>query len=182
MKKTAFVAPALGPDYFFQNAVALNNSIDITGGSDMSTFRLGYSNFDQTGILPNSSLKKNSVSFNGSYKLLENLKVTASANYVNTKGKGRNETGYNDNIMTSFRQWYQVNVDVKMLEDMYNITGRNETWNRKSGTNPVPAYWDNPYWVRFKNYETDERNRLIGFTQVDYKAAEWLSLYGTYFC
>jgi len=177
-KKTPWVAPANGPDYLFRTAVSLNNSIDITGGSEISTFRLGYSNFDQTGILPNSSLKKNSVTFNGSYNLLKNLKVTASANYVNTKGKGRNETGYNDNIMTSFRQWYQVNVDVKMLEDIYNITGRNETWNRKSGTNPVPAYWDNPYWVRFKNYETDERNRLIGFTQLDYKASEWLSLLG----
>ena len=177
-KKTPWIASAHGPDYLFQTSVALNNSIDITGGSEISTFRLGYSNFDQTGILPNSSLKKNNISFKGSYNLLKNLKVTASANYVNTKGKGRNETGYNDNIMSSFRQWYQVNVDVKMLEDMYNITGRNETWNRKSGTNPVPAYWDNPYWVRFRNYETDDRNRLIGFTQVDYKAAEWLSLLG----
>jgi TonB-linked SusC/RagA family outer membrane protein len=177
-KKTSWVAPGNGPGYLFKTAVSLNNSIDITGGSEISTFRLGYSNIDQTGILPNSSLKKNSVTFNGSYNLLKNLKVTASANYINTKGKGRNETGYNDNIMTSFRQWYQVNVDVKMLEDIYNKTGRNETWNRKSGTNPVPAYWDNPYWVRFKNYETDERNRLIGYTQLDYKASEWLSLLG----
>ena len=43
---------------------------------------------------------------------------------------------------------------------------------------PVPAYWDNPYWVRYKNYETDERNRLIGFTQLDWKATDWLSFMG----
>jgi TonB-linked SusC/RagA family outer membrane protein len=178
MKKTPWLAGANGADYFFQNSVAYNNSIDISGGGDKSTFRLGYSNLDQTGILPNSSLKKNNITFNGSYNLLNNLKVTASANYVNTKGLGRNQTGYSDNIMSSFRQWYQVNVDVKMLEDLYNATGRNETWNRKSNTNPIPAYWDNPYWVRYKNYETDERNRLIGFTQADYKATDWLSLMG----
>ena len=178
MKKTPWVAPKNGPDYFFQTAVSYNNSLDITGGGEKSTFRLGYSNLDQTGILPNSSLKRNNITFNGSYNILNNLKVTASANYVNTMGKGRNSTGYSDNIMSSFRQWYQVNVDVKMLEDMYNATGRNETWNRKSNTNAVPAYWDNPYWVRYKNYETDERNRLIGFTQVDYKATNWLSFMG----
>lgn len=177
-KATSWVAPANGPDYFFQTAVGYNNSIDIAGGGDQSTFRLGYSNLNQTGILPNSSLKRNSMSFNGSYKLLKNLTVSASANYVNTMGKGRNETGYNDNVMSSFRQWYQVNVDLKMLEDMFNKTGRNETWNRKSNTNPVPAYWDNPYWVRYKNYETDVRNRLIGFTQADYKATDWLSFMG----
>ena len=178
MKKTPWVAPANGPDYFFQTSVSYNNSIDIAGGGDKSTFRLGYSNLNQTGILPNSSLKRNNVTFNGSYNILNNLKVTASANYVNTVGQGRNSTGYSDNIMSSFRQWYQVNVDVKMLEDMYNATGRNETWNRKSNTNAVPAYWDNPYWVRYKNYETDERNRLIGFTQLDYKATNWLSFMG----
>ena len=27
--------------------------------------------------------------------------------------------------MTSFRQWYQVNVDVKMLKDLFNQQDRN---------------------------------------------------------
>ena len=68
---------------------------------------------------------------------LKNLKVTVSANYLNTRGKGRNSTGYSDNIMTSFRQWFQVNVDIKEQEDLFNITGRNVTWNRKSFDNPT---------------------------------------------
>ncbi len=150
----------------------------IDGASEKSTFRLGYSNFNQSGIMPNGTLKKNQFDFNGSYKLRDNLKVSASANYVNTQGKGRNSTGYSDNIMTSFRQWYQVNVDMIELKNLYDKTGRNVTWNRTYYDDEVPLYWDNPYWVRYKNYETDERNRLIGYTQLDYKANDWLSFMG----
>ncbi len=172
-----------GADKFFETAVSYTNSVDISGGDEKSTFRLGYTNMNQTGIMPNSSILKNSFNFNGSYNLLKNLKVSANANYVNTQGKGRNSTGYSDNIMSSFRQWYQVDIDMNMLKELYHKTGRNITWNPKGFDGDgnfdfTPNYWDNPYWVRYKNYQNDERNRLIGFTQIDYKANEWLSFMG----
>ena len=42
---------------------------------------------------------------------------------------GRNSTGYNDNIMGSFRQWMQTNVDIQEQKDLYDLTDRNITWN-----------------------------------------------------
>jgi len=183
LKATPWVNTTNSADKFFDTAVTLSNSLDVSGGDQKSTFRLAYSNLDQTGIMPNSSLKKNSFNFNGSYNLLPNLKVSANANYVNTRGKGRNSTGYSDNIMSSFRQWYQINTDMDMLKSLWEKTGRNITWNPKGfdgdgNFDPTPSYWDSPYWVRYKNYETDERNRLIGYTQLDWKATNWLSFMG----
>jgi TonB-linked SusC/RagA family outer membrane protein len=179
-KKTPWVNSPNGPIKFFNKGVSYTNSIDISGGSDKSAFRLGYTNMDQKGIMPNSSLKRNNIAFNGSYNMLNNLKVSASANYTNTLGKGRNSTGYSDNIMTSFRQWYQTNVDVSLLKDLFEKTGRsqNVTWNRTYYDDPYPLYWDSPYWVRYRNFESDERNRLIGFMQADWKATSWLSFMG----
>ncbi|HUX95664.1 MAG TPA: SusC/RagA family TonB-linked outer membrane protein [Bacteroidales bacterium] len=182
-KAMPFINTQNGADKFFETAVSYTNSIDISGGDEKSAFRLGYTNLNQTGIMPNSSIKKNSFNFNGSYNLLKNLKVSANANYVNTRGLGRNSTGYSDNIMSSFRQWYQVDVDMNMLKDLYHKTGRNISWNPKGfdgdgNFDLTPNYWDSPYWVRYKNYESDERNRLIGFTQLDYKATDWLSFMG----
>jgi TonB-linked SusC/RagA family outer membrane protein len=178
-KKTPWVNSPNGPITFFNKAVSFTNSIDVTGGGDKTTFRLGYTNLDQKGIMPNSLLRKNNVNLNGSYDILKNVKVSASANYVNTNGTGRNSTGYSDNIMTSFRQWYQTNIDVKMLKDMFYESGQqNVTWNRTYWDDSYPLYWDSPYWVRFKNYESDERNRLIGFTQADWKVTDWLSIMG----
>jgi TonB-linked SusC/RagA family outer membrane protein len=177
-KATPWVASPNGPDKFFQTAQTYTNSIDITGGDEKSAYRLGYTNLYQTGVMPNGLLNKNNVTFTGSRNVLKNLKITASGNYINDRGKGRNSTGYNDNIMTSFRQWYEVNVDVDMLKYLYEKTLRNATWNRKTFDNPTPNYWDNPYWIRYQNYETDERNRLIGYTQADWTVTNWLSIMG----
>jgi TonB-linked SusC/RagA family outer membrane protein len=178
-QKTPWKPAAHTPVDFFETGVTYNNTIDITGGGDKSTFRLAYTNFDQSSVMPNGRLQKNSLNFNGSYDLLKNLKVSATANYVNTQGKGRNSTGYSDNVMTSFRQWYQVNVDVKDLEDLYKASGgQNRSWNPTYYNDLTPIYWDSPYWVRYKNYETDQRNRLIGNVQADWKATDWLSFMG----
>lgn len=179
-----FVMTQNGPlDYFFQTAKSLTNSIDISGGTDLATFRMGYTNLDQSSIMPNSSLKRNNVTVVGTYNMLPTLKLTASANYTNTNGRGRNSTGYSDNIMSSFRQWYQVDTDFKLLEELWEKTGRNITWNPKGfdaegNFDPTPNYWDSPYWVRYKNYQNDERNRIIGFAQADWQATDWLSFMG----
>ncbi|MGE5420693.1 MAG: SusC/RagA family TonB-linked outer membrane protein [Chloroflexota bacterium] len=184
LKATPWVMTNNGPlDYFFKPSVSLTNSFDISGGSEAATFRLGYTNLDQKGIMPNSTLKRNNITVVGTYNILPKLKLTASANYTNTAGKGRNSTGYSDNIMSSFRQWYQVNTDMKMLKDLWEKTGRNITWNPKGfdsegNFDPTPSYWDSPFWVRYKNYQSDERNRIIGFTQADWQANDWLSFMG----
>jgi TonB-linked SusC/RagA family outer membrane protein len=178
MQATPWVAATNGPETFFNTGLSYTNTVAVTGGNDKSTYRFSYTNLDQTGIMPNSSLKRNNFNFNGSYNLMKNLKVSASANFIKSNGKGRNGTGYNDNILTSFRQWYEINVDIKKLKDLYDLTGLNATWNRVSWDDPTPAYWDSPYWVCFKNYESDERNRLIGYTQVDWTATDWLSIMG----
>jgi len=179
-KATPWVNTPNDPIEFFETPWSFTNNIDIVGGGDNSTFRLSYTNLDQTGIMPNSSLKKNNVLLSGSYDILDNLKVTASANYINTKGKGRNPTGYSDNLMSSFRQWWQTNVDILQQKEIYDQTGRNVTWNPKTPTNLDPIYWDNPYWARYENYQSDERSRLIGYAQADWQINDYFSLMGRY--
>jgi TonB-linked SusC/RagA family outer membrane protein len=169
MKATPWIAGANGPDTFFGNGYINSQNIEIAGGNESTTYRLGYTYFDQGGIMPNSYLTKNNVIFTGSQKLFNNkVTVSSSANYIKTSGIGRPSTGYSDNIMSSFRQWYQVNTDIKQQKEMYELTNSNVTWNPVSYDNTAPAYWDNPYWVRYKNYETDGRSRFIGYAQFDW--------------
>ena len=179
-----YVAAENGAETFFETGVKYTNSFDISGGSEKGNYRFGYTNQDISGVMPNSSLKKNNYILNASYDILENLTITTSANYINTQGKGRPSTGYNDNIMSMFRQWYNVGIDMKRQESLYNKTGRNITWNPKGwddndrvwDSNPI--YWDNPYWTRYENYQTDGRDRLIGYVQADWKLTEAISVMG----
>ena len=177
---TPWVAGKNGPESFFETAVNLTNSVDIANASRDASYRIGYTNQDFSGVMPNSTLRRNNFIINGSYNIIDNLKVSASANYISTKGKGRPSTGYSDNILTSYRQWYQMNVDIQEQKDLYFQTKRNVTWNTNAFNDPTPIYWDNPYWVRWENYETDERSRLIGFAQAEWDITRWLSLTGRY--
>ncbi|MGE4287050.1 MAG: SusC/RagA family TonB-linked outer membrane protein [Salinivirgaceae bacterium] len=180
LKKTPWVAGANGPDTFFETGISLTESVDVSGGDEKTTYRMGYTYFDQEGIMPNSKLKKNNAIFTGTHKIFDNLKVTSSANYIRTEGKGRPSTGYSDNIISGFRQWYQTNVDLGLQKDLYHQTGRNITWNPASYNNLAPAYWDNPYWVRYENYETDVRNRFVGYAQLDWDITNDLKFMGRY--
>jgi len=178
LQKRPWVVAENMPDTFFNDAVTYNNNISMAGSTDTGTYRFSYTNFLQNGIMPNSELRRNSFALNASSKLNDKLTVSASANYVKSDATGRNETGYSDNIITSFRQWWQTNVDIKELEDIYFKTRRNVTWNPSWYDNPAPIYWDNPYWARYENYQSDSRNRFFGNMGLNYKLTDWLSVDG----
>ena len=174
-KATPWVAAEHDPYYFFNKASTYSNSIQLSGGGDKSTYRFSYQNLSQTGIMPNSKLNKNNFNLTGTYDIMKNLKVTTNVSYINTSATGRNSTGYSGNILSSFRQWWQVNVDILEQKDAFDLLGTNATWNMNGPTDLAPAYWDNYYWQRYKNYETDVRNRVLGYTQLDWKANDFLS-------
>jgi TonB-linked SusC/RagA family outer membrane protein len=181
-QKRPWVAAANDPSTFYETAVSNNNSIMLTGGGDKSSFKLGYTRSDEKGILPNSKLLKNLVNFGANYNILDNLTASASVNFSRIDGKGRYGTGYNKyNVNQSFRQWYEVNVDMQELKDAYFRTRQNITWNwsdptKASGLKPI--YMDNPYFMRYQNYETDNRNRYFGNVALNYRATSWLNILG----
>jgi len=167
-----------GPISFFEEAVTLTNNVAVSGSNDKSSFRLNYSRFDTDGILPNSEQKKNTINFNGSLNLNDDLTATTSINYVNQKTLGRNGTGYSDNIVSNFRQWAQTNVNFQDQRRAYERTGQNFTWNPSSTTNPTPIFWDNPYFIRYENFQNDERNRVYGNVALSYDLADWVNILG----
>ena len=179
-KPLPWVAAQNDPSTFFEQQVTYNNSVDLTGGNEFGAFRLGYTNFSDKGILPNSSQKRNNLNFSGSYNLSKKLKAAITGNYTNQATVGRYSTGYSDNIMTNFREWWETNVDIKRQEKFYKETGRNVTWNMNDPINgdTGPIFWDNPYWTRYENYNSDNRGRLFGNVNLNYQVTDWFSLLG----
>jgi TonB-linked SusC/RagA family outer membrane protein len=178
-KATPWLAAKNDPTSFFKNSLSLVNSISFEDANDKSNVVFNYSNTKQTGILPNSELGKNDFSLKLNHQFTDKLSLSTFSNFSNQATTGRNMTGYSDNFITGFRQWWQTNVDIKQLEQAYNASGgQNITWNRKSATNGLPAYWNNPYFERYKNYQNDSRNRFVGYANLTYKITDWLSATG----
>ena len=99
-----------GPLSFFETPVTVTNSVALEKGFDSGSIRLNYTNFDQNGILPNSTIKKHNFSMSGSADLNDKLHASAFANYIKTRAIGRNGTGYSNNIMGNFRHWFATIV------------------------------------------------------------------------
>ncbi len=164
---------------FFENSTTWVNTVAFDGGNQDGRFRLSYTNHSESGILPNSELKKNVVNFSGSYNLSKKLTVSANVTYNNQNTTGRMGTGYDGgNVMQSFGQWFQTNVDFERLKEYESPAGLHRTWNYRYWTPDqlTPIFFDNPYWVRHKNYNDDYRNRVLGYVSADYKFADWLTL------
>jgi len=184
--KTArpWVAAAHTPVDFYENSLSTVNSINFDGANDKASFKLGYTRNDEKGILPNSRVLKDIVNFGATYNLTDRLTAAASINFSKIQGKGRYGTGYDkQNPNQNFRQWYETNMDVYEQRDAFFRTGQNITWNwadpsKADGSGLKPIYSDNPYWTRYKNFETDQRSRYFGYASLNYKATDWLNLLG----
>ncbi|MDX1602303.1 MAG: SusC/RagA family TonB-linked outer membrane protein [Salinimicrobium sediminis] len=177
---TPWVAGEHDPSYVFETGTSVFNSVFLDGASDKGNFKLGYSKTDVSGILPNSQIKRDNVDFSASYNLTEKLTAAATASYNKTSGKGRYGTGYDSqNFMQTSRQWWQTNVDMKAQKEAFFQTKENITWNTSYIDEDLHAiYHDNFYWMRYNNYETDLRNRLIGNFNLTYELTDWLDVFG----
>lgn len=188
-KATPWVAADNDPTSFFKTAVSTLNSVVVDGGNDQGNFKLGYSNSVDRGILPNSNITKNTINFAGGLNLTPKLTVSSTVNFTALSGLGRYGTGYNsDNLMTNFRQWWETNVDIKQLktaydraqDPAYSINNGNATWNFANPQNGdfTAIFWNNPYFVRYQNYENDTRYRTFGNVMANYKVFKGFEIIG----
>ncbi len=181
-KATPWVAAASDPYTFLEHAFSYNVGVNLSGGNDQVGFKLGYTRNEDRGILPNSLIKKDVLNFGSTYNITDKLTAGASINFSKTNGLGRYGTGYDPkNPMNSFRQWWQMNVDIKELKDAYFRTRENMTWNwsnPRTADGLTPIYWNNPYWDRYENYQNDSRSRYFGNINLNYAITSWLSATG----
>ena len=165
---------------FFDTGVLNQNSFSIGGGGDNATFRLSYANVNQTGVFPNSKFTQNTIGISGSYDVTKAIKFFANVNVLSNNGRARPEFGYNGkNPAQSFNQWFQRQLSMEDLRDYLNEDGTMKSWNIKSPADTKPLYWDNPFYIQNRSYNTDSRSRYYGNTGLTYAITDKLNVKGT---
>ena len=160
---------------FFDTGITNTNNVSIDGGTENTGFRFGFTNLNQTGIMPNSELDRNSLNLSVKHKLAKRLSLGVNANLIFTDGSGRPEFGYSTrggNPVNSFNQWFQRQLDMDRLADYKNPDGTFRSWNIKSASDPAPLYWDSPYFSVYENVRTDSRDRYFGDINLAYEIAD----------
>jgi len=168
---TPFDAHPSNIEDFYETGITLSNNISLTGGNDRSNARISYTNLHQEGTIPNSEMDRNTIAVNAGTKLTDKLQVSTRINYVLTETFGRPSTGYSGdqgNVVTSFNQWFQRQLDMDALRNYKTPNGRDRTWNIKSPLDLDPLYWENPYWVLFESPTEDSRERVFGDVNISY--------------
>ncbi len=179
-------APAAhhNPTDFFETPVTTSTNISIDGGDENTDFRLGFTRSDDRGLLPNSTLTKNLINVGGSHKITDVLTVGAVLDFSDVSGVGRDGYTYSSqqNPMMDFREWWPTNVNIQDQKTDYFRNNSNATWNRLGGytdpTTQTVAYHNNLYWNRYQNTEDDDRKRILGNINLNYKITPWLNLFG----
>ncbi len=186
-KATPWVAAKNGPIKFFQNPISYVNSISISKGSKGNNVALSWDNNQSNGLMPNSDMSKNTFTAKVNYDFTPKLHASVFTTLTFQNTTGRNENGYNNNILAGFRQWWAVNTDIYALRDAYNRNigspsasnnYGNVSWNRVSAADGSPAFWNNPYFQRYQSYNTDKRTRTFSYASLTYDINSHINVVG----
>lgn len=166
---------------FFETGQNINNGIFLTGGSENSTFKIGYTNAYTKGTIPNTWLKRNNLSLSTTFDLTKKLTVGANVNYANNSGQ-RPTQGYQGSF-TGAVQWFQRNLDVNTLRNYRYADGTILNWNVNPNaagviTTNKPSDWNNPFFDAYEVLNNDDRNRLFGDVNLSYQLLPELKISG----
>ncbi len=150
-------------DDFFKTGYTYNNNIALYGGNETTSLRFSLGNTNQTGIIPNTSLKRTTVRITADSKLTSKITAGGTVDYSNT-GVSRAQNGSNlAGVMLSLSRT-PSSFDIR---DYENPDGTQKQY--------YGAY-DNPLYTAYKNPYTDQTNRVLGNIYLDYKPIESLDV------
>lgn len=155
---------------FFQRANTWDNSVSLSGGSKTGSFYLSASNFNSTGIIPNTEYEKTTFRFNGeqrygilkvganvAYSAADQLSSLTSGGLYGSSGEGAVQAAF----------IWPRDMDMKH-------------WLNEDGSKYRPFDWelvqndfDNPYWILNKMPRTDKTKRLTGSIKASVDITDW---------
>ncbi|MGZ4035259.1 MAG: SusC/RagA family TonB-linked outer membrane protein [Bacteroidia bacterium] len=148
---------------FFKTGYTYTNNVAVYGSNEKSSIRLSVGNTNQTGIVPNSSLKRTTVRLTADTKLTDKLTAGGTVDYTNTAGV-RIQNG--SNLAGTMLTLTRTPVDFDITKYI-NADGTQRQYY---------AFYDNPLYSAYKNPYTDQTNRMVGNAYLDYKILDNLSL------
>lgn len=152
---------------FFRNGNSFTNTLAIAKGGEVGAVRFSYTDLKSSGIVPANELKRRSLTVRGQAKLNERFTSDTKVSYVNQQVDNRPPLSrWPDNPVLTLSQMGR-NVRIEDLKNYRNDDG--------SANSPLSGYFNNPYYVAHAMNNEDNKNRIFGFTSLDYKFTDWFS-------
>lgn len=155
-------------DTYFQNGTSIMNNLSIAGGNDKTTFRFSYGNANQTGIVPNTQLKRNTFRISATTGV-DKFKVSVNAAYTALQDRKAQNGSNLSGVMLALTR---MPADF----DILGGTGPNGFENADGSQHTYFFAYDNPLWSAYHNPNNTDLNRISGAVSFDYLPIDWLTL------
>lgn len=152
---------------FYETGISTAHNLSFTGGTENIGYRLSAGFTDQTGMVPNTDLRKFSVSGSSNFKMKDRITTNLSINYINTTSDNLVTQGYDNENPVQQMIWSGRQVDFEALKDYENLP-LSPAGTAAEGTplNWNTVFQNNPYWVLNNNLNQIDKDRLIGIAGV----------------
>jgi TonB-linked SusC/RagA family outer membrane protein len=168
---TPWVSQPDNVNEFFETGLTLANNISLEGASDKGNIRLSWTNLNQTGTVPNTDLKRNTIALNGGINVTDKLTVTPIINYQRTESGNRPSISYGTESLMYLFIWYGRQLNNNSLRD-YWMPGLEGVQQFNYNYN----YHDNPYFNVYENTNGQAKDRIFGNISATYKFTPKLNL------
>ncbi|MEQ8582792.1 MAG: SusC/RagA family TonB-linked outer membrane protein [Marinoscillum sp.] len=149
---------------FWETGNTFQNSLSLSGGNADATYFLSFNDMQQNGVMINTDMRRNNLTFNGSANLGDKVTTSASINYVRTKANLPMIGQRNQALAQVYNMPRDMSVvDMKDLDDPFNTPDGFFT-----------SFIVNPYYSLKRDFSTQDLNRIFGNVQLTYAPVDWI--------
>ena len=162
---------------FYQTGKTFTNSLSISGGNDIATFRFSASDHNQEGIVPNEEYLRKTINVATSLQATEALSFSASINYARSDyqriQQGSNTSGLLLGLYRTPASFDNSNgLGHEAFDDPSSYifpSGRQRNYRGGGG-------YDSPYWTVNNTLRNEVVHRTFGSFQANYKVSDWVNI------
>jgi TonB-linked SusC/RagA family outer membrane protein len=153
---------------FLETGITSTNNLSLSGSSDKMIYRINLEHMRNNGMIPNSDLKRNSISTSTTYDITKAVKLSANLNVSRTGSNSRPSTG-NRGANPLEAVYFYPHVDVRDLKD-YWVPGMEDIQQKA-----VHPSNDNPYFLANELTNGFQRDRAFGNIKLDFQITPEIS-------
>ncbi len=153
------------------HAFTTTNGVSVSSTTENISYRLGFSNMTNKGLVPNSDLNRNGVSLSATSKVRKNFTVSTDMNYTHNWADNRPATQERGTNPLQWAAFTPPNVDIRQLKN-YKLGGTQVL--------TIGPGFENPYFLAYGINNSFNRNRFIGNISATWEITPKLSVMGRY--
>ncbi|HUH46140.1 MAG TPA: TonB-dependent receptor plug domain-containing protein, partial [Arenibacter sp.] len=155
---------------FVQTGITTSNSLTVTNSTEALNYRVGVTNMENTGLVPNSDFNRNSFSLSASSNQDKKLVISTNVNIIHSFSDNRPASNRGANPL----QWaynMPANLDIRSIKD-YDLPGTEVL--------SIATDYNNPYFLAYEVNNSNSRYRIFGNMALDWQITPAFSISTSY--